>query len=112
MSGAELLRDVVSWICLVGGSLFCIVGGIGLLRFPDFYSRIHATALTDTMGAGLMLVGLMFQSGWSLVTLKLLGVLAFLFITSPVAAHALVKAAFAHGVKVPEDDILTAGDDA
>ena len=105
----ELLRDVASWILLVGGALFCIIGGIGLLRFPDFYSRLHATALTDTMGAGLMMVGLMLQAGWSLVTLKLVGVLAFLFITGPVASHALVKAAFAHGVKVPEDDVLTGG---
>lgn len=95
-----VLLDILSWLLLGGGTAFCIIGGIGLVRFPDFYSRIHATGLTDTLGAGLILVGLMLQAGLSLVTVKLVFVLAFLWITGPTANHALVKAAYAHGIKV------------
>jgi multicomponent Na+:H+ antiporter subunit G len=91
--------DVVSWVLLVAGSLFCVVGGIGLLRLPDFYARMHAAGVTDTMGAGLLILGLMFQGGVSNVTVKLVLVLVFLLLTSPTAAHALVKAAYAAGVK-------------
>lgn len=98
---AALLLDALSWLLLTAGTAFCIVGGIGLVRFPDFYTRIHATGLTDTLGAGLILVGLMLQAGLSLVMVKLIFVLAFLLITGPTANHALVKAAYAHGIKVP-----------
>lgn len=100
MTAAAALREALTWLCLAGGALFCVIGGIGLLRLPDFYSRIHATALTDTLGAGLILTGLMLHEGATLISLKLAVILAFSLITSPVAAHALVKAAFAHGIKV------------
>ena len=59
--------DVLSWICLMSGALFCVLGGVGLLRMPDFWTRAHAASVTDTMGAGLILVGLMFQGGLSMV---------------------------------------------
>jgi len=93
--------DVVSWFLLCVGSFFCIVGGIGLHRMPDFYARTHAASITDTMGAGLVLLGLGFQCGglgW-IIPVKLLMVAAFLLLTSPTAGHALVKAAAAHGVR-------------
>lgn len=93
--------DLLSWVLLIGGSVFCIIGGIGLVRFPDFYSRIHATGLTDTLGAGLVLLGLVLQAGFSLITAKLLFILLFLLVTGPTANHALVKAAYAHGIRVP-----------
>lgn len=99
----ETLFDVLSWILLLSGTAFCIIGGIGLVRFPDFYTRIHATGLTDTLGAGLILTGLMLQSGLSLVTIKLVFVLVFLLATGPTASHALVKAAYAHGIKIEPD---------
>ncbi len=93
--------DVVSWIFLSLGTFFCLVGGIGIHRMPDFYARTHAASITDTLGAGMVLVGLMFQSSgehWS-VPVKLGLVLLFLFLTSPTSSHALVKAAAAHGVR-------------
>ncbi len=105
MNGA---LDVATAALLVIGGLFCVVGGIGLHRFPDFYQRTHAASVTDTAGAGLMLLGLMFQGGVSMVTLKLILVLAFLLFTSPAIAHALVKAAHGHGLalelEVSDDD--------
>jgi len=94
----SVLVDVASWICLLVGTGFCIVGGIGMLRMPDLYTRSHAASLTDTLGATLVLVGLGLQSGLSLVTVKLAFVLIFLYVTSPTAAHVLLQAARARGV--------------
>ena len=91
--------DVLGWIFIASGSVFVIIGGVGLLRFPDFYSRIHAAGITDTMGAWLILVGLMFSAGLTLVTVKLVFLLFFLLMTSPLASHALAKAAFMRGLK-------------
>ena len=90
--------DALSWLALLGGSAFCIVGAIGLLRMPDFWARTHAAGLTDTLGAGLILTGLMFQGGMSLVTVKLLMILGFLYMASPTAGHALFRAAHSSGV--------------
>lgn len=90
--------DVLSWVLLGAGSLFVVTSGIGLLRMPDVFSRLHPSGLTDTMGAGLVLIGLMLQAGWSLVTMKLLLILLFLFFTSPTATHALAHAALLGGL--------------
>lgn len=95
----EGVIDVASWACLLLGAFFCVVGGIGLLRLPDFYTRVHAGGLTDTMGAGLITLGLCFQAGWNLLTVKLLLILGFLWLGSATTAHALVKAAVARGLK-------------
>ncbi|MEE3233203.1 MAG: monovalent cation/H(+) antiporter subunit G [Candidatus Latescibacterota bacterium] len=89
----------LSWILIVIGSLFACIGGIGLLRFPDFFSRQHAAGITDTLGAGSLLLGLMIQGGPTLVTVKLLMVFVFLLITSPVATHAIAQAAKKSGLK-------------
>jgi multicomponent Na+:H+ antiporter subunit G len=78
---------------LLSGGFFCISGGVGMLRFPDFYTRIHAAGVTDTLGAGLILIGLMLQSTDLIVVLKLILVLLFGLLTSPTASHALAKAA-------------------
>jgi len=90
---------LISWICLMAGAFFAVVGGIGILRLPDFYSRLHGGGVTDTMGAGLIMLGLMCQAGFSLVTVKLIMILFFLMITSPTACHALAHAAWTDGLK-------------
>ena len=103
----ELLADIVSWVLLGAGSVFIVIGGIGLLRMPDFFTRLHPAGITDTMGAGLILLGLMVQAGFSLVSLKLLLIMAFLFITSPTTTHTTARAALAAGLKpllAPEAD--------
>ncbi|HPF57333.1 MAG TPA: monovalent cation/H(+) antiporter subunit G [Candidatus Competibacteraceae bacterium] len=87
------LVDGLSGLALLCGAFFVIVGGAGLLRMPDFYTRMHAAGVTDTLGAGLILLGLMLQAGWTLITAKLLLILIFLWLTSPTASHALVRAA-------------------
>lgn len=91
--------DIMSWILLMAGSLFAVVGGIGLLRLPDFFSRMHAGGMTDTMGAGLILTGLMFQTGLSLVTFKLVLITLIMLLSSPTSAHALAKSALRQGLE-------------
>ncbi|NIL96443.1 MAG: sodium:proton antiporter, partial [Planctomycetales bacterium] len=93
----EILVDSLSTLCLMIGSAFAVIGGIGVIRLPDVFTRMHGAGITDTLGAGLILTGLMFQGGWSLVTVKLVMILGFLLITSPTATHALAKAALHHG---------------
>ncbi len=94
------LINLLSWICLLLGSFFAVSGGVGLLRFPDFFSRLHPAGMTDTLGAALIMIGLMFQAGFNLISVKLLMILAFLLITNPTATHALAKSAL-HGKQQP-----------
>ena len=107
--------DILSWILLTSGGFFCVVGGLGLVRLPDFYTRTHAGGLTDTLGAGLILLGLMLQAGTLMVVGKLLFVVVFLFFTSPTSVHSLARAAFTHGLAPvldgdPFDESLREGD--
>ena len=89
----ETIVDYLSAALLLLGSFFVVVGGIGVLRMPDVFTRMHAAGLTDTMGSFFILTGLMLQTGFDGVTLRLALVLGFLWFTSPVATHALAKAA-------------------
>ena len=93
------LLDLASWILLVAGGLACAIGGLGMLRMPDFYTRIHAASVSDAVGAGLVLAGLLLQAGSVLVALKLLVVGLLIFFTSPAATHALARAALLRGLE-------------
>lgn len=95
----SLWIDALSWACLVGGGLFCVVGAIGLLRMPEFYTRMHAASVIETLGAGLILLGLLLQAGFTLVAVKLLMVGMLIFFASPTATHALARAAMVRGLK-------------
>lgn len=94
----SLLIDGLSWLCLLGGSFFCLVGALGLVRMPDFLTRMHAASVIETLGAGLILLGLMLQAGFTLVFAKLVMLGLLLLLTSPSATHALAKAALARGL--------------
>ncbi len=94
------LIDLFSWACLLVGGFFGIVGGIGVVRLPDFFTRLHGAGLTDTLCAALILIGLMLQAGLTLTTVKLILILVFLFFTSPTATHTVAKAAL-HGKLKP-----------
>lgn len=76
------------------GCGFLLIGAIGVLRMPDFYTRLHAAGLTETMGAFFLLMGLLPQAGFSLISLKLILIVLFVMFTSPIAAHALINAAY------------------
>ncbi len=89
--------DILSWLCLISGGFFSVVGAVGMLRMPDFFTRMHAASVTDTLGVGLLLLGLMLQAGMTLIAVKLLFLGLLIFFASPTATHALAKAAFARG---------------
>jgi multicomponent Na+:H+ antiporter subunit G len=91
--------DGLSWALLVAGGFFCMVGALGMLRMPDLYTRMHAASVVDTLGAGLVLLGLLLQAGWTLVAVKLLMIALIIFFASPTATHALAKAAMTRGLK-------------
>ncbi len=94
-----LAADIVTWACLIVGAVFALIGAVGMIRLPDAFARMHAAGIIDTLGVGLILVGLIVQAGWSAVTIKLLLILAFIFFTSPTATHALAQAALNGGLK-------------
>ena len=91
--------DILSWILLVAGGAMGVIGGVGMLRFPDFFTRMHAAGITDTLCAFLVLAGLALQIGWGLGLLKVVLIAAFMGLTSPTATHALARAALAGGEK-------------
>ena len=96
----DLWLDILSGACLAIGGLCVLIGTIGVLRFPNFFTRMHATGITDTTGIGFLFIGLCIEAGWSLVLLKLILIMLFLFFTNPTSAHALAKAAI-HGGMSP-----------
>jgi multicomponent Na+:H+ antiporter subunit G len=91
--------DAASWACLVAGGVFCVIGAVGLIRMPEFFTRIHAASVTDTLGAGLILAGLVLQAGFTLVAVKLLMIGVLILFTTPTATHALARAGLARGLK-------------
>ena len=90
--------DLASWLLIAAGSAFAVIGALGLLRMPDFYTRMHAASVTDTLGAALLLTGMVLQAGFSLVAVKLAIIGMLVFFTSPTATHALARAALERGV--------------
>ena len=90
------LVHLLAGACLLGGAAFLVIGAIGLVRLPDFFTRIHATGVIDTLGIGLTFAGLVILAGWSLPAVKLVLILCFMLLTGPTATHALAKAAL-HG---------------
>jgi multicomponent Na+:H+ antiporter subunit G len=93
------VREIITGILVFAGCFFIVVASIGLVRFPDFYSRMHPAGKGDTLGLSLVLSGLMVYEGLSLVSIKLLIIIIFIFIANPTATHAIAKAAYIAGVK-------------
>ncbi len=104
----DLALDVLSWILLLLGGGFVLVGGIGVIRMPDLYTRMHAASLTDTLGTLCILGGIGLQAGLTLASIKLAAIAIFLLLTGPTATYALANAALMSGVlprdaELPED---------
>jgi multicomponent Na+:H+ antiporter subunit G len=91
--------SIVSDLLLVAGVFFIGVTAVGLLRLPDFYSRVHAVSKTETLGLGLLLLGLVVHEGFSLLGFKLALILVFAVVTNPLAAHLLSRAAIRQGLQ-------------
>jgi multicomponent Na+:H+ antiporter subunit G len=106
-----LIADVLSWLLLLSGGFFVVVGSLGLVRMPEFFTRVHAASVTDTLGAGLIIAGLLLQSPDWLGAIKLILIAMFLILTGPAASHALAKAAL-HGGLRPHSAPADEGDAA
>ncbi len=91
--------DILSWFFLIAGGAFCVIGMIGVIRLPDMFARLHGASITDTLGAGFIVIGLILQAGFTLVAAKLIIIMGLVLLTSPVATHALAQAAFHAGVR-------------
>lgn len=94
-----MITDILGIASVIAGAFFLLTGGIGLIRFPDFYSRNHATGKSDTLGIMLVIFGLMLIEGFTLNSAKLLFALIFVFLTNPAGTHALANAALHSGLK-------------
>ena len=104
MSGWQLFVEILSWALISAGSFFVIVGAIGVYRFPDFWTRLHAASVAESAGVILLLTGMMVQAGWGLIAVKLLIIGVFLFITGPTSTHAVANAALVSGLRPKNSD--------
>ena len=91
--------DALSWVCLMTGCFLGISGAVGIFKFDEFYSRVHAASVTDTLCVFFIMAGLVLQSGFTLVSVKLIFAVVLLWLTSPVASHALIRSAYLTGLK-------------
>jgi multicomponent Na+:H+ antiporter subunit G len=94
-----ILLDILTVVGLTLGTLVLMIAALGVARFPDFYTRLHAAGKGDTLGLALVLLGLMATAGSFLVSLKLAFIVFFVFILNPTATHALARGAWVCGVR-------------
>lgn len=87
---------VIANIFVLAGAIAVVIGLIGVYRMPDFFTRLHAASIVDTMGTIFIIIGLILHAGINLVSIKLVLIMLFILITTPAAAHALAKSAL-HG---------------
>ena len=94
----ELVFQILSVLCIVIGSVAILIGSLGLLRLPDVFSRIHAVGMIDTAGVGFLVLGMIFHSGFSNASIKLIIMGVILFFTSPISGHAVANSAKQDGI--------------
>jgi multicomponent Na+:H+ antiporter subunit G len=94
-----VLVETASWLCILVGSFFTLVGAFGLVRMPEIFTRMHAASVVDTLGVGFLILGMGLQAGLALTTLKLAFLLALFFFTGPVVTHALAQACLHENVQ-------------
>ncbi len=102
-------RPALGSALLLVGAVLAVIGTVGVLRFPDFYTRLHAASVTDTAAATLAIVGMALLAPSLAVVVKLAVVWLFLFLTGPTSSHALANAAHTAGLqpmigRLSEDD--------
>jgi multicomponent Na+:H+ antiporter subunit G len=94
----DTMINFLSWVFLSLGSLSVVIGAYGTVKFPDFWSRLQAASVTDSAGMILIMSGLCLQAGLTLITVKIIIIMVFLFITGPTSTHALANAALVSGL--------------
>ena len=100
------MTDIIGYIMMVIGIMFDIFGCIGLVRFPDVYNRLQAATKCVTLGTVVLLVGVALICGWGPMSAKAIICAVFILITSPTAAHAIAKGAYAGGVELWEKSVV------
>ena len=104
-----MIADIVAGVLIAGGLFFHAVAALGVVRMPDFYTRLHAVSKAETLGVILTLAGLVVLAGFSLVSVKLVFVGVFLFLANPTSTHAIARAALRTGQKPWRPDREDAG---
>lgn len=105
-----IILDILTFLCLVAGSISMLIGSYGLLKMPDVFARMHAAGMVDTLGLGLIILGLILQAGFTLIAFKLFLIIGFVLYTSPVVTHALAHACLKNGVEPLVNRPSEAGD--
>jgi multicomponent Na+:H+ antiporter subunit G len=100
------MSEVIGYILIIVGILFDIFGCIGLVRFPDVYNRLQASTKCVTLGTVMLLVGVALVSGVGPTASRAIICAVFVLITSPTAAHAIAKGAYASGVELWEGTVV------
>lgn len=94
-----MVQIVFAAIFIIAGLFFLVVSGVGLLRFPDFYTRNHAVGKSETLGSILLLSGLAIYNGLEITSGKLVIILLFIALANPTATHIVARAAFRSGLQ-------------
>ena len=100
MMMVDMFINISSWALILIGSGLVLIGTFGFFRLPDFWSRLHAASVIDSGGMILIVLGMCFQAGLSLITVKLFFIAIFLVITGPTATHAVANAALVSGLMI------------
>lgn len=103
----DMVLSILGWALILAGSFFTFVGALGTLRFPDFWTRLHAVSISDSAGVLLLLAGMAMQAGFGLIAVKLVIIGIFLFVTGPTSTHAVASAALVSGLRPKEAPGLT-----
>ncbi len=93
----DMLRQGIAALFLLGGLVFFVGSAIGMLRLPDFYTRVHASGNSETLGCMLSFIGLIIYEGLTLTSLKMVFVFLIVFLANPIGSHILGKAAYKSG---------------
>lgn len=96
-----MIISLLSDICLLLGGIFTLTGAVGLLRLPNFYTRLHAASVTESLAAPLLIIGIILDTGFTLDSAKLILIIIIMVVSNPTITHALCRAA-AHGGNLPD----------
>ncbi len=108
MSWLGVVQEVAAWALILSGVFFLLVGALGVVRLPDFWTRLHASSVSDSAGMILLFLGMAVYSGFTLITVKLIIIGVFLFLTGPTSTHATANAALVSGLRPREAEGLEA----
>lgn len=93
-----MINNFAHLLALLGAFLMC-VAALGILRFPDVYCRMHAASKAGSLGLGLLLLAIILRHPQPDIIIKCIAIILFIFLTNPIAAHMVSRAAYLH--KIP-----------